>query len=78
MSPLFGTPTLTVAKTVRRETGSHPFLGKHFVSPHLAGTHVWETTLDRRLLPYLDHHRIQGVAVLPASAYLEMALVRRR
>jgi myxalamid-type polyketide synthase MxaE and MxaD len=63
-----------LAETVRRETGSHPFLGNHSISPHLPGTHIWETTLDRRLLPYLDHHRIQGVAVLPASAYLEMAL----
>ena len=62
------------AQVVRREAGTHPFLAKHFVSPHLAGTHVWETTLDRRLLPYLDDHRIQGVAVLPASAFLEMAL----
>src|SRR5664279_5732616 len=34
-----------------------------------------ETTLDKNSLPYLDDHRIQGVAVLPASAYVEMALV---
>jgi myxalamid-type polyketide synthase MxaE and MxaD len=62
------------SQVVQRKTRSHPFLGKHFFSPHLAGTHVWETALDKSLLPYLDDHRIQGVAVLPASAYLEMAL----
>ena len=42
--------------------------------PHPAETHFWEVTLDKRALPYLDDHRIEGVAVLPASAYVEMAL----
>ena len=58
----------------RSGTGNHPLLGRHFKSPHPAGTHFWETTLDKNSLPYLDDHRIQGVAVLPASAYVEMAL----
>ena len=58
----------------RSGTGNHPLLGWHFNSAHPAGTHFWETTLDKNSLPYLDDHRIQGVAVLPASAYLEMAL----
>ncbi|MDZ4344458.1 MAG: beta-ketoacyl synthase N-terminal-like domain-containing protein [Candidatus Binatia bacterium] len=54
--------------------GKHPLLGRHFKSADPAGSHFWEATLDKRALPYLDDHRIQGVAVLPASAYLEMAL----
>jgi myxalamid-type polyketide synthase MxaE and MxaD len=58
----------------RSGTGNHPLLGRHFKSAHPAGTHFWETTLDKNSLPYLDDHRIQGVAVLPASAYVEMAL----
>jgi acyl transferase domain-containing protein/acyl carrier protein len=58
----------------RSGTGNHSLLGRHFDSPHPAGTHFWETTLDKNSLPYLDDHRIQGVAVLPASAYVEMAL----
>jgi myxalamid-type polyketide synthase MxaE and MxaD len=58
----------------RSGTGNHPFLGRHFKSAHPAGTHFWETMLDKNCLPYLDDHRIQGVAVLPASAYVEMAL----
>ena len=62
------------AHASRSGTGNHPLLGGHFNSPHPAGTQFWETTLDRNSLPYLDHHRIHGVAVLPASAYLEMAL----
>jgi myxalamid-type polyketide synthase MxaE and MxaD len=58
----------------RSGTGSHPLLGRHFKSAHPTGTHFWETTLDKSSLPYLDDHRIQSVAVLPASAYVEMAL----
>src|SRR5579859_371206 len=58
----------------RSGTGNHPLLGRHFKSAYPAGTCFWETTLDRNSLPYLDDHRIQGVAVLPASAYVEMAL----
>src|SRR6185369_11808492 len=54
--------------------GSHHFLGRHLESPHPAGTHIWEATLDKNSLPYLDDHRIQGIAVLSASAYMEMAL----
>jgi acyl transferase domain-containing protein/acyl carrier protein len=61
-------------QTARSRNGKHPLLGRHFKSAHPAGSHFWEATLDKRTLPYLDDHRIQGVAVLPASAYLEMAL----
>lgn len=58
----------------RSGNGNHPLLGRHFKPAHPAGTHFWETSLDRNSLPYLDDHRIQGVAVLPASAYVELAL----
>ena len=58
----------------RSGIGNHPLLGWHFKPAAPAGTHYWETTLDKRSLPYLDDHRIQDVAVLPASAYLQMAL----
>jgi len=54
--------------------GTHPLLGRHFKSPHPAETHFWEVTLDKNVLPHLDDHRIEGVAVLPASFYLEMAM----
>jgi acyl transferase domain-containing protein/acyl carrier protein len=61
-------------RAARSGTANHPLLGWHFNSADPAGTHYWETTLDKKSLPYLDDHRIQDVAVLPASAYLEMAL----
>ena len=65
---------LTIGASRSERDGNHPLLGRHFKSPHPAETHFWETTLDKKSLPYLDDHRIQGVAVLPASAYVEMAL----
>jgi len=58
----------------RNRTGNHPLLARHFKPAYPSETHFWETTLDKNSLPYLDDHRIQGVAVLPASAYVEMAL----
>jgi myxalamid-type polyketide synthase MxaE and MxaD len=35
--------------------------------------HLWEGTVDTSSFPYLDDHRVQGTAVLPATAYIEMA-----
>lgn len=58
----------------RSGKGNHPLLGQHFNAAHPSGTHVWEATLDKNSLPCLDDHQIHGVAVLPASAYLEMAM----
>src|SRR5262249_7011617 len=52
------------------ETKRHPLLGRHLRSAHP----VWELELDRQRLPYLDDHRIQGAVLLPATAYVEMAL----
>lgn len=58
----------------RNGRAKHPLLGRHFQSADAAETHFWEVTLDKKALPYLDDHRIQGMALLPASAYAEMAL----
>lgn len=56
------------------QVAAHPLLGRHSEAPYPAGTHVWETSLETNALPYLNDHRIQGIPVLPASAYLEMGL----
>jgi acyl transferase domain-containing protein/acyl-CoA synthetase (AMP-forming)/AMP-acid ligase II/acyl carrier protein len=52
----------------------HPLLGQHLQSAHATGSYVWEMELDRFSPPYLDDHRVQGAAVLPGAAYVEMAL----
>jgi len=48
----------------------HPLLAKRFqlTDP------TWEVQLTTRLMPYLGDHRVQGRTVVPAAAYVEMAL----
>ena len=51
----------------------HSLLGRHFKSAQTE-THFWESALDRSALSYLDDHRVEGLTVLPAALYVEMAL----
>ena len=48
-------------------------LGRHFKSAASGGADYWEIRLDKESLPFLDDHRIENVAALPASVYVEMA-----
>ncbi len=52
----------------------HPLLGRSAqeVRP------TWGTRLDLRLLPWLGDHRVQRTALLPASAYIELAFAAVR
>ena len=54
--------------------GAHPILEEHMVSSVDPGTHFWQGRLDPIQTPWLLEHRVHGVAVLPASAIVEMAL----
>nr|WP_321524329.1 SDR family NAD(P)-dependent oxidoreductase [uncultured Cohaesibacter sp.] len=36
--------------------------------------HVWSTELDTALIPYLEHHKVDGKVILPGAAFAEMAL----
>ncbi len=51
----------------------HPLLGRRI---RLAGSPEarFEARIDRHRPAFLDHHRVFGHAVLPAAAYVEMAL----
>ena len=53
--------------------GSRSLLGRHFKSAQTE-THFWESVLDRSAQSYLDDHRIEGLTVLPAALYVEIAL----
>jgi len=53
--------------------GTHPLLGSRFQSAQ-DGTYFWENEISTQLLPYLADHRVHNMAVLPAAAYVEMAL----
>jgi len=53
---------------------THPLLGARLDLAHLPNTYVWQSQFDMTRLAYLDDHRVQGVPVLPATAYVEMAM----
>ena len=57
-----------------RGSGKGHLLGQYLKSAAASGTHHWELDLGTRLFPYLADHRVQGLVVLPAAAYVEMAL----
>jgi thioester reductase-like protein len=54
--------------------GGHPLLARYFRSASHQGTHFWETELSTLAFPYLSDHRVQGVTVVPAAGFSEMAL----
>jgi acyl transferase domain-containing protein len=58
----------------RPSSAGHPLLGARFDIAAAAETYGWETEVSFDTLPYLTDHRVQGGAVVPATAYLEMAI----
>jgi len=56
----------------RTRAGAHPLLGEAVRSAN--GAVVWEVDVGTALQPYLADHRVRGRAVLPAAAYMEMAM----
>ncbi len=48
----------------------HALLGQQIRSDE----HVWTTELDTALIPYLEHHKVDGKVILPGAAFAEMAL----
>ncbi|MFJ9558584.1 SDR family NAD(P)-dependent oxidoreductase [Streptomyces fuscichromogenes] len=53
--------------------GGHPLLGAHTVLAD--GVHRWEGPVDLERNAYLLDHRLQGLVILPGTAYLELAAV---
>ena len=49
---------------------SHPLLGYRLKDADA----TWENQLDTAKLPYLADHRVDGAVIIPAAAYVEMAL----
>jgi acyl transferase domain-containing protein len=52
----------------------HPLLGTHVPLAAHPGEHVWCGEISLELFPWIDDHRVEGVAILPATAYVEMAI----
>jgi acyl transferase domain-containing protein len=68
-------PAASDAST-RKSTRSaeHPLLGTHVPVAARAGEHVWFGEISLELFPWIEDHRVQGVTVLPGTAYVEMAI----
>ena len=52
----------------------HPLLGEGHALAAIPGTHIWERDISLETHPWLADHRVQGAAIVPATAYIEMAL----
>jgi len=57
-----------------RVVAGHPLLGPHVPLAARSGEHVWFGEISLELCPWIDDHRVQGVAMLPTTAYIEMAI----
>ncbi|HEY6323292.1 MAG TPA: type I polyketide synthase, partial [Thermoanaerobaculia bacterium] len=57
-----------------RDAAGHPLLGERFRSACDPERHFFEAEIDLGSCPELADHQVNGRAVLPAAAYLEMAL----
>ncbi len=58
----------------KRRTSASALLGEQVESAGPSELCAWETDLSIETLPHLADHRLQGMIVLPGSAYVEMAL----
>ena len=65
---------LDTKREPRAAAGGHPLLGPPLSLAHPRRQWVWERDLGARDLPFLEDHRIEGAMVVPATAYLEMAV----
>jgi acyl transferase domain-containing protein/NADPH:quinone reductase-like Zn-dependent oxidoreductase/lauroyl/myristoyl acyltransferase/short-subunit dehydrogenase/acyl carrier protein len=61
-------------RQARLESPGHPLLGER----QQGQDPVWQRELAPGMADYLADHRVRGQAVLPAAAYLEMALAAAR
>jgi amino acid adenylation domain-containing protein len=52
----------------------HPLLGRHLASADDVKTHFWEVEVSTQSHPFVADHCIGNDPVLPATAYVEMAL----
>ncbi|MEU3948620.1 SDR family NAD(P)-dependent oxidoreductase [Streptomyces sp. NPDC029526] len=65
-----GTAHDLVAGTSGSGVLEHPLVGERMPAPHP----VWHGTVEPQLVPWLGDHRIGDDVLMPAAAYVEMAL----
>jgi acyl transferase domain-containing protein/NAD(P)-dependent dehydrogenase (short-subunit alcohol dehydrogenase family) len=54
-------------------TGGHPLLGHHHEFSEQPGTHIWQLQLSTERWTYLADHRVEGLVVVPAAVYMQLA-----
>ncbi len=57
-----------------KRTDGHPLLGTHVPLAFHPGEHIWFGEISLEKVSWIDDHRVQGVSVVPATAYVEMAI----
>ena len=63
------------SKAARRaDSTHHPLLGERRDLADAPDLTVWEEDIDLETHPWLRDHRVQGAAIVPATAYIELAL----
>ncbi|MDQ0810408.1 acyl transferase domain-containing protein [Streptomyces sp. B3I7] len=65
-----GTPQDLVVRATGSGLLDHPLVGERMPAPHP----VWHGTVEPQLVPWLGDHRIGEDVLMPAAAYVEMAL----
>jgi acyl transferase domain-containing protein len=58
----------------RTQTSGHPLLGIHVPLAGRPGEHVWFGEISLEICPWIGDHRVEGAAVMPPTAYVEMAV----
>ncbi|GAB4152097.1 MAG: hypothetical protein Fur0021_16560 [Candidatus Promineifilaceae bacterium] len=66
--------SLTANRSSNPHLSANPLLGTPVALAHLPGQIIWELRLDAPDLAYLANHQLQGEAVLPGAAFLEMVV----
>ena len=56
----------------------HPLLGERRELASAPGTYVWETEISLKTHPWLRDHQVQGTVIVPATAYMEIAMASAR
>jgi acyl transferase domain-containing protein/acyl carrier protein len=65
-------------KTNRGSDSGHPLLGERHDLASIPGSYVWQRELSLRTHPWLLDHRVEDTAIVPATAYIEMAFAAGR
>ncbi len=68
------TQVLRISPTLQGQHQTHPLLGSRLAVANAIRSYYWQNQITLKQLPYLKDHRVQGSAVVPATAYVEMVL----